>query len=68
MPRRIVVIDFVEYEIVPLDSFLSSPLCGTTSQHLADARNPEDDDHECRVEHARHARTFVKRPFGKDTK
>jgi hypothetical protein len=65
--NRIVVIEGVTYEILPLDN-LSSPLCGTASQLITQLISIEEAEHEERVLHAKHARSHVKRPFGKDAK
>lgn len=64
---RVVVIDSVEYEVLPLDN-LSSPLCGTSCGILHASISIEEAEHEERVLHAKHARAAVKRPFGKDPK
>lgn len=63
--NRTVVYDGVEFEILPLDN-LSSPLSGTSSQMITQLMSIEEAEHEERVLHAKHARSHVKRPFGKD--
>lgn len=59
-----VVIEGVEYEILPLDN-LSSPLCGTSTGALRCMTTLEEEERGARVAKAKHARSCVKRPFGK---
>ncbi len=49
------VYDGIEFEVLPLANFESSPLCGTASEVLEASVTPEDEDHECRVIQAKHA-------------
>lgn len=61
------VYEGVEFEIVPLDTFGSSPLCGTASRLLMAQITVEEEEHEERVLHAKKARAAVKRPFGRES-
>jgi len=61
---RVIIIDSIEYEVLPLDN-LTSPLCGTSCGALNAAISIEEAEHEERVLHAKKARAAVKRPFGK---
>lgn len=47
-----------EYEVLPLSNFVSSPLVTTTSALLASMITPEDEEHDERVAHAKHARAI----------
>lgn len=60
------VYEGVEYYVLPLDN-LTSALCGTSSQMITQLISIEEAEHEERVLHAKHARSHVKRPFGKET-
>lgn len=57
------VYDGVEYEILPVSNFECSPLISTTSELLASSITPEDEEHDERVAHAKHARSHVQNPF-----
>jgi len=52
------VYENVEYEILPVSNFVSSPLVTTTSALLASMITPEDEEHDERVIHAKHARAI----------
>lgn len=57
------VYDGIEFEVLPLSNFVSSPLVSTTSELLASMITPEDEDHEERVVNAKYARSRVTTPF-----
>lgn len=63
-PRAVIrVYEGIEFEIIPLDSFRSGAV-STTSALIATRITVEEEEHVERVAHAKHARSFVKRPGG----
>jgi hypothetical protein len=54
------VYDGIEFEVIPISNFVSSPLVTTTSELIAALITPEEEDHEDRVAQAKRARSFVR--------
>jgi hypothetical protein len=56
------VYDGVEYEVLPLSNFVSSPLVTTAAALLSSQVTIEEEEHEDRVIHAKRARSFLTNP------